>query len=120
MAKNFNKRKVGHAFETKAVEYLTKNGYQIIKRNFYSTYGELDIIAKEKNTLVFIEVKGRNSLKFGNPEESISPKKIQSLIKTAEYFLYTHPDIEFDEIRFDIISIIKNNIKHIKNAFSLE
>jgi len=115
-----DKRKKGKIFENIAVEYLKKKGYKIIKRNFYSRYGEIDIIALENDTLVFVEVKGRYSLKFGSPEESITTKKINSIIKTAEIFLYENQEIEYSEIRFDIITIIKNNIKHIRNAFQLE
>ncbi len=115
-----NRRKIGFQFENKAVSYLINKGYQIVARNFHSIYGEIDIIAIKDGILVFVEVKGRNNLKFGNPEESISNKKILSIIRTAEIFLAKNPNLEFKEIRFDIISIFKNNINHIKNAFYLE
>jgi putative endonuclease len=110
-----NKRKIGKQFEKLAEEYLKNKGYQIIAKNFHSQYGEIDIIALKDEILVFIEVKGRNTLKYGYPEESISKKKLNSIIRTAEHFLATNTDIQYTEIRFDIISIFKNNIKHILN-----
>ena len=115
-----NKREKGRYFEDLAENYLKKKGFKIFKKNFYSRYGEIDIIAfdKDKN-LVFIEVKGRNSLNFGTGEESITDKKINSLIKTAEIFLNKNPDLIFNGIRFDVISIYKDKINHIENAFDL-
>ncbi len=115
-----NNREKGRYFENLAENYLKKNGYKLIEKNFFSRYGEIDIIALDKgDNLVFVEVKGRNSLNFGTGEESITQKKINSLIKTAEVFLKTHPNLEFNEIRFDVISIYKDKINHIKNAFDV-
>ena len=115
-----NNREKGKYFENLAENYLKKNGYKLIRKNFFSRYGEIDIIALDKdNNLVFVEVKGRNSLNFGVGEESITQKKINSLVKTAEIFLKTNPDLEFNEIRFDVISIYKDKINHIKNAFDV-
>ena len=73
-----NKRAVGNIAEENAVIFLKKNGYEIIKRNFYTRYGEIDIIASEKDVIVFVEVKFRNNNTFGSPLESISSKKIMS------------------------------------------
>ncbi len=115
-----NNKEKGRYFENLAENYLKKNGYKLIGKNFFSRYGEIDIIALDKdNNLIFIEVKGRNSLNFGAGEESITQKKIKSIIKTAEIFLKTNPNLEFSEIRFDVISIYKDKINHIKNAFDV-
>lgn len=82
---------LGKLGENLAVEFLERNGYKILQRNFRSKLGEIDIIAQEKDTLVFVEVKTRWSQKFGLPEEAITPWKIRSIVKTAEYFKLLHP-----------------------------
>ncbi|RUM59007.1 MAG: YraN family protein [Persephonella sp.] len=116
-----NKRSKGKVFEEIAEKYLLRKNYKILFKNFFSRYGEIDIIALDReNNLVFIEVKGRNSLNYGRGEESITTKKIKSLIKTAQYFLYKYPDIEYNSIRFDVISIFEDKINHIENAFYME
>jgi len=116
-----NKRIKGKVFEEIAERYLLEKNYQILFKNFFSQYGEIDIIALDsEDNLVFIEVKGRNSLKYGRGEESITKKKIRSIVKTAQYFLYKYPDIEYNSIRFDVISIFRDKINHIENAFYLE
>ena len=114
-----NKEK-GKLFELKAENFLKTKGYKIITKNFFSRYGEIDIVAFDRNNnLIFIEVKGRNTLEYGFGEESITDKKINSLVKTAQIFLEKNSDIEFNEIRFDVISIFRDKINHIKNAFDI-
>lgn len=115
-----NRREKGRQFESLAENYLIKKGFKILKKNFYSRYGEIDIIAFDREgNLIFVEVKGRNSLNFGAGEESITDKKINSLIRTAEIFLEKNPDLRFNGIRFDVISIFKDKINHIQNAFDV-
>lgn len=93
--------------EDKACEYLRKNGYKIIERNFRKGYGEIDIVAIHENTLVFIEVKTRTSSGFGSPLEAINYWKLKSLIKTAQYYKLTHPKLP-DSLRIDAVSVILN------------
>jgi len=105
--------------EDKACELLRKLGYKIIERNFRKGYGEIDIIALHKNTLVFVEVKTRTSNSFGSPLESITPWKLKSLIKTAQYYKMTHRNLP-ESLRIDAVSVILNgnevqNIELIKN-----
>lgn len=105
--------------ESKACEYLKKNGYKIIERNFRKGYGEIDIIAIENDTLVFVEVKTRTSDFFGEPFESINYYKLRSLIKTAEFYKMINPNLP-KNLRIDAISVkitnrVINEIKHIKN-----
>ncbi len=109
----FNKRKVGDQGEDKAVKFLESINYQILERNFYSRFGEIDIIAKDKTTFVFIEVKYRRNQNYGQGLESISKKKILSIIKTAKLYLKSE-DID---CRFDVISIDNNQINHVISAF---
>ena len=111
------KKQFGNTGEEIAVEYLEKQGYNILERNFYCKQGEIDIIAKDKNELVFVEVKSRSSIRYGIPSEAVNKQKIKHLYKTARYFLYKNKMFN-NFIRFDVIEIlIKNgkfNINHIK------
>jgi TIGR00252 family protein len=112
---NFIKGKQG---ENLAQEYLEKNGYKIIQKNYRTKFAEIDIIAKKDNILSFIEVKSRNSDSFGRPYEAVSESKIKKIRKNAEIFLST-TDINYDGISFDIIEVFLGNktINHIKSAF---
>jgi len=90
--------------EDLASDYLAKKGYKILERNFRKRYGEIDIVALDRNTLVFIEVKTRSSNQFGSPLESITPWKLKSVIKTAQYYKLTHKNLP-DSLRIDAVSI---------------
>lgn len=100
--------------ENKACEYLKKLGFKILERNFRKTYGEIDIIAIEKNVLAFIEVKTRTSNQYGSPLESITPWKLRSLIKTAQYYKMTHRNLP-EALRIDAVSMILNG-NEVKNS----
>lgn len=112
---NFVKGRHG---EDIAKEYLQNNGYKIIESNWhYSKNAEIDIIAEEKNTLVFVEVKTRTSLNYGHPFEAISPAKIKK-IYSAIFAYLNKSEKKYKTYRFDGIAIIglKNpTIEHIKN-----
>lgn len=97
----------GRKGEDLAVQFLKKNGFKIIERNFRIRGGEIDIIALDKDALVFIEVKTRKSDEFGTPLESITPWKMKSLIKAAEFYKYTHGNLP-DLMRIDAVSIMLN------------
>ena len=111
---------LGKIGEELAVQYLLKNGYKILCRNFYFDKAEIDIIAqKEEGTLVIIEVKTRNSDFFGDPQSFVTPGKIKLLVKAAnEYVVSKELNVE---VRFDIIAILKNQkqerLEHFENAF---
>ena len=110
--------------EDKACEYLRKKGYKIIERNFRKGYGEIDIIAidssEKEKVLIFVEVKARTSDEFGSPLESITPWKLNSVIKTAQFYKMIHPNLP-DSLRIDAISVVLSgnnkveNIEHVKN-----
>lgn len=113
---NQNRAKEG---EDLATAYLIKKGYRILKRNFHSRFGEIDIIATDKNTLIFIEVKSRWSESFGSPEEAVTIWKLQSIIKTANYFKMCNPQTPSSQ-RIDAIGIVfadngKAKINHLEN-----
>lgn len=111
---------LGKQGENLAVRYLQANNYRILARNFFSSYGELDIIAQQEDTLIFIEVKTRTST-FDQAENSVSAAKQQKMLATAELFLQQHPACEEMPTRFDVISVIfrnsQYNLKHLKDAF---
>jgi putative endonuclease len=110
---------LGKLGEELAVEFLQKNGYEILETNWVFQKAEIDIIAKKENTLAVVEVKTRSSLDFGLPQDFVKPKKIQLLVKAVnEYVISNDLDIE---VRFDIIAINKEgkgfNIEHLVDAF---
>ena len=111
------KRDFGNTGENLATEYLEKQGYTILERNFYCKQGEIDIIAKDNNEIVFIEVKSRSNKLFGIPSEAVTKQKIKHLFRNARYFLYKNKMIN-EYIRFDVVEILiksgKFNINHIK------
>ncbi|MGE4444320.1 MAG: YraN family protein [Candidatus Altimarinota bacterium] len=112
-------KKIGDKAELLAIEYLKKNGYQILETNFkFSTLGEIDIIAQLGEITIFVEVKYRSSEKFGTGEESLSKNKLFKLQKTIEYYCVTHK-VDFEKIQFDVISISKGEksykLIHYKN-----
>ncbi len=111
---------LGKIGEEIATQYLIKNGYKILYRNFIFDKAEIDIIAqKEEGIVVIVEVKTRNSDFFGDPQSFVTPAKIKQLVKAAdEYIISNELNVE---VRFDIIAILKNqnteNLEHFKNAF---
>lgn len=110
---------LGKLGEELAVEFLKKEGYEILETNWRFDKAEIDIIAIKANVLAIVEVKTRSSLDFGLPQDFVKPKKIQLLVKAANEYV-TQNDLDV-EIRFDIIAIEKENkkfhIEHIKEAF---
>jgi len=102
--KTKNKRALGSLGEKKALEYLKNLGYEILALNFYSQRGEIDIIAEDKGILSFIEVKTRTNRKFGTPEESITPKKRERIIRTALYYLHARGWSRVN-CRFDVLTV---------------
>ncbi|MCD6193390.1 MAG: YraN family protein [Candidatus Aminicenantes bacterium 4484_214] len=119
--KVFNNLSTGKQGEHLAVEYLKKKKYQIIERNYKFGRGEIDIIAQDKDTLVFIEVKTRKTTAFGFPEESVTPRKQSQIRKIAQGFL-SQKKLPLKSIRFDVIAVELRSLEdyalhHIKNAF---
>ena len=99
-----DKQSRGKKGEDLAVSYLQSLGYRILERNFKKRYGEIDIIALDKEVLVFVEVKTRWSEKFGPPEEAVTPWKLKSIIKTAKYYKLLHPELP-SAMRIDVVAI---------------
>lgn len=111
-----NQRQTGAAYEEKAANYLISQGFRILERNFYTHFGEIDIIAEEGDALVFVEVKYRRNLTNGYPQEAVTSGKKRKIILSARYYLY-RTRREDCICRFDVIAIVGEEITHIKDAF---
>lgn len=117
MAQHYDLGKKG---EELAVQYLKEKGYAVLERNWRYEKAEIDIIALDKNTLVFVEVKTRSSLDFGLPQEFITKKKINLMILAANAFSEQYKRTE--EIRFDVLGIHQKGdvikvFEHLEDAF---
>ena len=116
-----NKRDIGKEGEEIAAKFLEAKGFEIVKRNYQYGHGEIDIVAKDGKTLVFVEVKTRQNLELGEPEYAITKKKITQIKKMAELYLFDK-EIEEADCRFDVIAILLDDISnpkitHYENAF---
>lgn len=118
-----NKQDVGRAGEKTAAALLREEGFRIIKRNFSTSLGEIDIIAEEDDVLCFVEVKARTSRAYGNPAESVTPRKQHQIAKVAAAYLSrNHP--EGRTCRFDIVTVMEENGlpvgRLVRDAFRIE
>ena len=111
-----NNRQVGEMYEKKAAAYLVSLGYEIIEYNFRCRQGEIDIVAKDGECLVFCEVKYRKNLQKGSPEEAVSIQKKKRISRAALYYLHKYHLVNV-ECRFDVVSILDDEMKLYKNAF---
>ncbi len=115
------RRDTGIRGEKLARDFLKKRGYRILETNYRCPEGEIDIIARHKDFLVFIEVRAKTSLKFGSPEESITPTKKERLRATAFHYQQTHNDLPLSW-RIDVVAVELNQkgklsrIELIENA----
>jgi putative endonuclease len=112
---------LGRSGEKIALNYLIENRYKVKARGFRLFRGEIDIIAYDQKTLVFVEVKTRRSTDYGFPEESVTPSKQRQIRKIAQGFLVKN-NLQDVECRFDVISLSFDekegySIRHIKDAF---
>ena len=117
------KKELGRRGEELALRFLKKSGYKIIERNYVCKMGEMDIIAQEKDTLVFVEVKTRTSMDFGPPQLAVNPTKQMQLSKVALNFL-KEKRLEDVKARFDVVAIVLKpageEVELIKDAFDLK
>lgn len=115
------RRETGTLGEDIACDFLGKNGYRIIERNFRCPGGEVDIVARQKDTLVFVEVRTKSSRAFGSPEESITAAKMEKLRNLADYYRQNRADLP-ESWRIDVVAIEMNGrgavtrIELIENA----
>jgi len=111
-----NDRLTGTHYEEIACRYLLDSGIEILERNYRIRIGEIDIIAKDKDCICFIEVKFRHSLKYGRPAEAVTAKKQTTIRKVAGYWMLVNRSYDRN-VRFDIIEIIGTQINYLKYAF---
>lgn len=120
-------RYIGDFGEKTAEKYLLRHGYKIVEKNFTIRGGEIDLIAKDGDTLVFVEVKSRKTDAFGSPGEFVSKDKQRHIIFAARQYIHRHNLYDMP-CRFDVVEIIGqvdsagkwkvNNVSVIKDAFS--
>ncbi|MCW2494859.1 YraN family protein [Jatrophihabitans sp.] len=113
---------VGNFGEDVAVRHLAALGLTILERNWRCPVGELDIIATEGSTLVFVEVKTRSSLAFGDPAEAVTAAKAARIRRLAVQWLAEHPEQRHPDVRFDVVSVVRVGpggltISHFPGAF---
>jgi putative endonuclease len=115
-------QKFGELGENLAVWYLKQNGYKIIEQNYRSRMGEIDIIAKDGKTIVFVEVKSRRSIRYGSPKWAVTPKKQRKISMVALHYLKATQQTD-TKARFDVVAITSNQdepqIEIVENAFEL-
>ena len=113
--------RVGKEGEELALKFLKDKGFRVLERNYRTPIGEIDIIARDGNTLVFIEVKTRSDMSFGSPFESVTQRKRDKIHKTALWYikgLGREPAARFDVLSIDLQDG-RTVIEHIKDAFEI-
>ncbi|MGL5694331.1 MAG: YraN family protein [Peptostreptococcaceae bacterium] len=113
-----NNKQKGDLGESIALKYLINNGAEIIEKNYKIRSGEIDIIAKVNNELVFVEVKSRSNVRYGYPAEAVNNKKINKILNVAKYYILVN-NLYNIPTRFDVIEIFfkEDKVNHIVNAF---
>ena len=111
-----NNKIEGQLGESLAYNYLKKHGYKILEKNYTNKIGEIDLIAKKGDYIVFVEVKNRASAKFGLPREAVTLYKQNKIRNVALGYLKETNNLE-SNVRFDVVDILGGEITHIENAF---
>lgn len=116
------KQSLGRWGEERAAEFLEAKGYEVLGHNIRTEYGEIDLLARYHDILIFVEVKTRSSLDFGHPEEAVTDSKKQHMADAAESYLQSHPEHEADW-RVDVITVRRRanqrqEIAHFENALA--
>jgi putative endonuclease len=112
---------VGRYGEDVAARHLVDAGLQIVERNWRCGEGEIDIVARERDVLVFCEVKTRSGARYGAPAEAVTARKAQRLRRLAYLWLQQHPG-HVPEIRFDVVGVVRPrtgaaDVEHVRGAF---
>ena len=117
----YERHETGKIGEDIATKYLEQNGYEIIQRNFECKIGEIDIIAKDKDEIVFVEVKTRASALYGQPKDAVDKTKKKHIYKSAEFYIYIR-HLENQPVRIDVVEVYKKQgkfkVHHIKSAIT--
>jgi putative endonuclease len=116
------RKQTGIQGEKLARDFLKKKGYRVLETNYRCQQGEIDIVARQRDNLVFVEVRTKTSLDFGTPQESITAAKRQHLERSAYHYLNSHPDsppmwrMDFIAVELDAKGKLQR-IEHLENAF---
>jgi putative endonuclease len=115
-----NRQQVGSRGETIARRFLQRRGFRVIDRNWRTRSGEIDLVCRDRDTLVFVEVKARSGIDFGQPYEAVGTQKQARLRRLAEEYIAGHALGEFP-VRFDVLSVRLDSepgaVEHIEGAF---
>lgn len=114
-----SRRTVGSHYETVAEKCLKDQGYEILERNFYCRQGEIDLIAKDGDFLVFVEVKYRKTLNQGDPMEAVDNRKQRRIVRAASYYLWKNGISQDIPCRFDVVALLPGKYRICKNAFGV-
>ena len=112
-----NTKILGASGEQQAAKFLKEKGYKILETNFSNKIGEIDIITKDKEFVVFVEVKARSTKAFGLPSEAVNFHKQQKIHQVALSYLKSKKILEKVQCRFDVVEVLGDEIRHIENAF---
>ena len=113
-----NNRHAGLKGEDDALKYLLGKGYKLVTRNYKGRHGEIDLIMLDGDTIVFVEVKARDRVSYGTPEEAVTPEKMRFIINTAIEFVKSKRYYDYN-MRFDVVTILRDKVTHYVNAFDL-
>ncbi len=117
-----DRQAIGKAGEDFTCEYLKKYGMYILARNYRAKKGEIDVIARDGNTIVFIEVKTRSNCAYGTAGEAVTYRKQQMIVKTAQWYIMQN-NIKESDFRFDVAEVSANganfSMNYLKNAFGV-
>ena len=119
------RQKLGKRGEDEALRYIKKEGYKLIERNFRANSGEIDLIARDNDTLVFIEVKARSSEAFGSPASAVGRRKMEHIVRASQEYLASIGDKDGERlVRFDVVSVLYREgdarVELIKDAFGAD
>ncbi|GAB4338530.1 MAG: YraN family protein [Desulfobulbaceae bacterium] len=123
-AQKNQRQRTGATGEELAVSCLERKGYVVLERNYRRPFGEIDIIARDGETLVFIEVKTRRNTRYGDPLEAVDSRKQQRMVKAAQDYLSRNSGGD-TAARFDVVAVLEDggrgvDVRHVRNAFELE
>jgi putative endonuclease len=111
------RQRIGQSAEEAAVRFLESRGVTVLLRNYRGKVGELDVVAREGNTLVIVEVRRRSSNRFGGAAASVDSRKQIKLRRAAALLLHDRKDLAASPVRFDVIAFGPEGIEWIKHAF---
>jgi putative endonuclease len=112
-----DRRQTGTLAENSAAAFLEAQGFQIVARNFLRRVGELDVVAREGDLLVIVEVRTRADDRFGGAAASVTPAKQRRIALTAALFLDQHPELRRCRVRFDVIVVRDGRVEWLRHAF---